>query len=119
MIDVYHADGLFTEPQLVARVYTDSLGQAFKHTNHIDDDWTKSDVLQVFGDDQRHRSTSVGDLMVRHRRRPAKHHEVYLVSGSGFTCINIGHEDFKVEGKEEDRMLDGQPLGYQSGHDQG
>ena len=60
----------------VAQVNTDSLGEAFELTNHIESDWTTNKGVQAtIGD---HRSSSVGDIFVTGAG------EVHLVAPMGF-----------------------------------
>jgi hypothetical protein len=76
----------------VAEINTDSLDVAFHDTNHIDHDWTTNKSVKLLGpadgldpDDVQgpspsHRSTSVGDLMV-------KDGVTYMVSNFGFKTL--------------------------------
>lgn len=62
----------------VAIVETTSLDEAFRITNHIDEDWRKNpEVLETIGD--KFRSTSVGDVVVDE-------------NDNGFECVSIGWE---------------------------
>lgn len=74
-------DGLIErEYHLVATVDSDDLEDGFRYTNHIEASWFEhpmSFVTPLPGD---HRSTSVGDLIVRDGT-------TYIVAGMGFTQL--------------------------------
>ena len=50
------------EYRAVAAVEADNLEKVFEKTNHIDQDWTENEGVIPMG--SRHRSTSVGDIVV-------------------------------------------------------
>lgn len=90
MITVYHSESMHdhfgnkepiaTDLNKVAVVNTTDLEEAFKLTNHIEEDWTLNEGVTplVF----RARSTSCGDVMV-------KDGKTYLVAMCGFKEVNL------------------------------
>ncbi len=83
MIHVYHKIE-FGQPaqwpdgyMFAAHVATDDKEEAFRLTNHIGPNWTAN--TRVWASSTRHRSTSVGDMMVDADEK------VWKVSFSGFT----------------------------------
>jgi len=68
------------EYKKVAEVETESLMAAFEFTNHITTNWTQNPLVEVFNGD-RHRSTSVGDLMLHDNK-------LYRIMGEGFIEIS-------------------------------
>jgi len=74
-------DGLIErEYHLVAVVDSDDLEDGFRYTNHIEADWSKFPASIVTALPGEHRSTSVGDLIVRDQ-------STYIVAGMGFTLL--------------------------------
>lgn len=74
-------DGLIEgEYHLVAVVDSGDLEDGFRFTNHIDSDWHRqsADIVTPLPGD--HRSTSVGDIIVRDGG-------TYIVAGCGFTLL--------------------------------
>lgn len=70
---------LLNEYESVAIIPTDDLDEAYRLTNHIDDDWTKNpDVTYVNVGPAR--SSSVGDILVRDGA-------YYLVEPWGFSIV--------------------------------
>ena len=66
------------EYHLVAIISSDDINDGFKLTNHIEDDWRKNEgVIALPGE---HRSTSVGDIIV-------KDGVTSIVSSFGFTVL--------------------------------
>lgn len=68
------------EYKKVAEVETESLMIAFELTNHIITNWTQNALVKPLNGD-RHRSTSVGDLMLHDKK-------LYRIEGYGFTEIS-------------------------------
>ena len=74
-------DGLIErEYHLVATVDSDDLEDGFRYTNHIEADWSKFPASIVTALPGEHRSTSVGDLIVRDQ-------STYIVAPMGFTLL--------------------------------
>lgn len=74
-------DGLIErEYRLVAVVDSGDLEDGFRFTNHIESDWAKQPADIVTPLPGQHRSTSVGDIIVRDGA-------TYIVAGSGFTLL--------------------------------
>jgi len=74
-------DGLIErEYTLVAVVDSDDLEDGFRFTNHIEHDWSKQPAAIVTPLPGSHRSTSVGDLIVRDQA-------TYIVKPCGFTLL--------------------------------
>lgn len=65
--------------KLVAQVDTDSLGEAFQLTNHIESNWTENHGVRAYGGG--HRSSSVGDVFV------LQNGEAHLVASVGFLKV--------------------------------
>lgn len=63
----------------VAEVATDSLGEAFQLTNHIESDWTENEGVGAIHGGQR--SSSVGDVFV------LENGEAHLVASVGFLKV--------------------------------
>ena len=68
------------EYHLVAVVDSDDLEDGFRYTNHIETDWAKQPANIVTPLPGEHRSTSVGDIIVRDGG-------TYIVAGCGFTLL--------------------------------
>lgn len=74
-------DGLIEgEYHLVAVVDSGDLEDGFRFTNHIETDWAKQPAEIVTALPGDHRSTSVGDIIVRDGG-------TYIVAGCGFTLL--------------------------------
>ena len=74
-------DGLIEgEYHLVAVVDSGDLEDGFRFTNHIETDWAKQPAEIVTALPGDHRSTSVGDIIVRDG-------STYIVAGCGFTLL--------------------------------
>jgi hypothetical protein len=65
--------------QVVAKVETDDMEEAFELTNNIHSNWTDNEGVKAYGSDG-HRSTSCGDLMLVGE-------EFYYVAMVGFTKV--------------------------------
>jgi len=99
MIGVYHKNGhgkrffelMEDEPynpedfNLIAKVDTDDLEEAYMLTNHIDHDWTGNKKIKMFTPDsfKGNRSTSVGDVMILNRT------QMFEVATAGFNDITV------------------------------
>jgi hypothetical protein len=102
-IQVYHAikptygfgeaPGWPEEYVQVAEVDTTDLDEAFKLTNHISKPWWENEKVTVVGLERdpdgrgKHRSTSVGDVLVKTGVTDAED-EVYRCANFGWTRIN-------------------------------
>ena len=74
-------DGLIEgEYHLVGVVDSNDLEDGFRYTNHIDTDWAKQPAEIVTPVPGNHRSTSVGDIIVRSDG-------TYVVASCGFTKL--------------------------------
>ncbi len=74
-------DGLIErEYHLVATVDSDDLEDGFRYTNHIEHAWHKQPAAIVTPLPGDHRSTSVGDIVVRDQ-------STYIVAPTGFTLL--------------------------------
>ena len=88
MIAVYHNRnnlfGIVEDPdacrniEKVAEVNSNSLSEAFRLTNHIESDWTQNPGVEAVPG--RHRSTSVGDVMIVDGNR-------FIVTSNGFQQV--------------------------------
>jgi hypothetical protein len=74
MIKVYHNEDFLNamlndqtptaaKLELVAIVNTENFSEAYKLTNHIDQEWWKNDRVTVSQGEPNYRSTSVGDVL--------------------------------------------------------
>jgi hypothetical protein len=70
-------EGLYKK---VATVHRIDLDDAFRYTNHIDCSWTENSC--VTAEPGRHRSTSVGDIMIAQDTEGKK--RMYVVASFGF-----------------------------------
>jgi hypothetical protein len=68
------------EYELVARIDSDDLEDAFRYTNHIETSWHKHPAHIVTPMPGDHRSTSVGDVVCRNGR-------TYVVAPVGFKLL--------------------------------
>jgi hypothetical protein len=68
--------------ELVAEVDTDSIGEAFRLTNHIDHSWYENEGVKTI---KKARSTSVGDIVV--------------TSTGAYQCMPLGWEKYNDEQK--------------------
>jgi hypothetical protein len=73
------------EYELVAHVAGDDLEDAFRYTNHIETSWHKHPAACVAPLPGDHRSTSVGDVVVRDGR-------TYVVAPVGFKLLTAEYE---------------------------
>ena len=72
----------FSEYKKVAVVEAEDIDAVFELTNHIDSDWTENPG--VVAEPGRHRSTSVGDIIVDE-------------NGKGAICASLGWEDTPLD----------------------
>lgn len=71
---------LQNEYRLVAVVDSNDLEDGFRYTNHVEADWAKFPAAIVTALPGNHRSTSVGDIIVRDD-------STYIVASCGFTKL--------------------------------
>lgn len=73
------------EYELVATVMSDDLEDAFRYTNHIETAWHRHPAACVAPMPGDHRSTSVGDIVVRNGA-------TYVVAPVGFKLLTAAYE---------------------------
>ena len=73
----------------VAQVDSDDLGKAYGLTNHIEKDWTKNSRVAVVPGAPLYRSSSVGDILLRHSDG-----HMYLIMGVGYRKVQWGDSGF-------------------------
>ena len=73
------------EYELVAHIASEDLEDAFRYTNHIETAWHKHPAACVAPMPGDHRSTSVGDVVVRKGR-------TYVVAPVGFKLLTAEYE---------------------------
>jgi hypothetical protein len=107
MIEVWHAieptfgvgEGVSHYPngfKLIAVINTDSLGEAFRLSNTIEQPWWTNDGVSVMAEGDGFRNTSVGDVLV------TRDYKLHVVMPAGFKTLPAGPQFIKRNLYEKD-----------------